>query len=131
MPLLNLEKDKKSFEFLSMTYKLDFYEQAYKEWKKLDKSIKEQFKQKLIERLKSPKVPSAKLRDSKDRYKIKLKGVGYRLVYEVNDNAVVVLVVAVGKRDKNDVYLRAALRFDSCFLSRCTAPELIRSGAFG
>jgi mRNA interferase RelE/StbE len=93
-----------------MTYKLDFYEQAYREWKKLDKNISEQFKQKLVERLKSPRVPSAKLRDSKDRYKIKLRVVGYRLVYEVNDNAVVVLVVAVGKRDKNDVYLRAALR---------------------
>ena len=62
--------------------------------------------------LKSPKVPSAKLRNSKDRYKIKLKGVGYRLVYQVNDNGVVVLGVAVGKRDKNDVYLKAALRFD-------------------
>jgi mRNA interferase RelE/StbE len=93
-----------------MTYKLDFYEQAYREWKKLDKNISEKFKQKLAERLKSPRVPSAKLRDSKDRYKIKLRGVGYRLVYEVNDIAVVVLVVAVGKRDKNDVYLRATLR---------------------
>ena len=94
-----------------MTYKLDFYEQAYREWNKLDKNVREQFKQKLVERLVSPRVPSAKFRDSKDRYKIKLKGVGYRLVYEVNDNAVVVLVVAVGKRDKNDVYLTAALRF--------------------
>ena len=93
-----------------MTYKLDCYEQAYREWKKLDINISEQFKQKLAERLKSPRVPSAKLRDSKDRYKIKLRGVGYRLVYEVNDIAVVVLVVAVGKRDKNDVYLRATLR---------------------
>ena len=96
-----------------MTYKLDFYEQAYREWKKLDKNIREQFKQKLVERLKSPRVPSAKLRDSKDRYKIKLKGLGYRLVYEVNDNTIVVLVVAVGKRDKNEVYLRAALRLIS------------------
>ncbi len=96
-----------------MTYKLDFYEEAYKEWKKLDKNIREQFKQKLVERLKLPRVPSAKLRDSKDRYKIKLKGVGYRLVYEVNDKTVVVLVVAVGKRDKNDVYLKAAFRFFS------------------
>lgn len=96
-----------------MSYKLDFYEQAYKEWKKLDKNIKEQFKQKLVERLKSPRVPAAKLRDSKDRYKIKLRGVGYRLVYEVHDTAVVVIVVAVGKRDKNDVYLKAAIRFIS------------------
>ena len=96
-----------------MTYKLDFYEQAYKEWNKLDKNVREQFKQKLVERLKSPRVPSAKLRDSKDRYKIKLKGLGYRLVYEVNDNTIVVLVVAVGKRDKNEAYLRAALRLIS------------------
>jgi mRNA interferase RelE/StbE len=96
-----------------MTYKLEFYEQAYKEWKKLDKNIKEQFKLKLVERLKFPRVPSAKLRDSNDRYKIKLRGLGYRLVYEVHDTAVVVLVVAVGKRDKSDVYLKAAVRFVS------------------
>ncbi len=75
--------------------------------------IEKNASQKLVERLKSPRVPSAKLRGSKDRYKIKLKGVGYRLVYEVNDNTVIVLFVAVGKRDKNDVYLRVALRFIS------------------
>lgn len=94
-----------------MTYNLAFYEQAYQEWKKLDKNIRDQLKQKLVERLKSPRVPSAKLRGSADRYKIKLKGVGYRLVYEVNEKTVTVLVVAVGKRNKNDVYLAAALRF--------------------
>jgi len=96
-----------------MTYNLAFYEQAYKEWKKLDKNIRDQLKQKLVERLKSPRVPSAKLRGSADRYKIKLKGVGYRLVYEVNEKTVTVLVVAVGKRNRNDVYLAAALRFVS------------------
>jgi mRNA interferase RelE/StbE len=93
-----------------MTYRLEFYEQAYKEWKKLDKNISEQFKQKLVERLKSPRVPSAKLRGSKDRYKVKLRGSGYRLVYEVVDATVVVLVVAVGKRDNSDVYEKAASR---------------------
>jgi mRNA interferase RelE/StbE len=111
--LPNLVRVKKLFGYLSMTYKLEFYEQAFKEWKKLDKNIKEQFKEKLIERLESPRVPAAKLRGSKDRYKIKLRGVGYRLVYEVHDASVVVLVVAVGKRDKNDVYLKAAIRFVS------------------
>ena len=93
-----------------MSYELEFYEQAYREWKKLDKGIRDQFRPKLIERLQSPRVPSARLRGSKDRYKIKLRGAGYRLVYEVDDNTVIVLVVAVGKRDKNDVYLKAALR---------------------
>lgn len=110
MQLLNHVKVKKQYVFLPMIYKLDFYEQAYKEWNKLDKNIREQFKLKLIERLNSPRVPSAKLRDSKDRYKIKLRGVGYRLVYEVNDKTVVVLVVAVGKRENSDVYLKAGHR---------------------
>lgn len=93
-----------------MTYKLDFYEEALKEWKKLDATVREQFKSKLAERLENPRLASAKLRDSKDRYKIKLRQVGYRLVYEVNDSTVVVLVVAVGKRDKSAVYLAATKR---------------------
>jgi len=93
-----------------MTYKLDFYEEALKEWKKLDATVREQFKTKLAERLESPRLASAKLHGSKDRYKIKLRQVGYRLVYEVNDSTVVVLVVAVGKRDKNAVYLAATKR---------------------
>jgi len=88
-----------------MSYKLDFYEEALKEWWKLDATVRAQFKTKLAERLENPRLASAKLRDSGDRYKIKLRQIGYRLVYEVNDNTVLVLVVAVGKRDKNAVYL--------------------------
>lgn len=64
-----------------MTFKLDFYDQALKEWNKLDGSVTDQFKQKLEERLETPHVISAKLRGSKDRYKTKLRGVGYRIVY--------------------------------------------------
>jgi len=93
-----------------MTYKLDFYDQALKEWKNLDGSVKQQFKQKLAERLETPHIPSAKLRDSIDLYKIRLRGVGYRLVYEVRDEIVTVLVVAVGKRDKSEVYVKAGQR---------------------
>ena len=96
-----------------MTYKLDFYDQALKEWKNLDGSVRLQFKQKLAERLEAPHIPSAKLRDSKNRYKIKLRGVGYRLVYEVNELIITVTVVAVGKRDQSEVYVKAAQRLIS------------------
>lgn len=96
-----------------MTYKLDFYDQALKEWNKLDGSVRDQFKQKLVEGLETPHVISAKLRGSKDRYKIKLRGVGYRMVYEVNDQIVTVIVVAIGKRDKSEVYVKAAQRLIS------------------
>jgi mRNA interferase RelE/StbE len=46
----------------------------------------------------------------KDRYKIKLRSVGYRLVYEVRDNMLMVIVVAVGKRERNAVYRVATKR---------------------
>ena len=93
-----------------MTYKLDFYEDAYKEWKKLDATIREQFKSKLIERLENPCVPSAKLRNSENRYKIKLRQVGYHLVYEVVNTTVTVTVIEIGKRDRDEVYKAAAKR---------------------
>ena len=93
-----------------MTYKLDFYEDAYKEWKKLDATVREQFKLKLIERLENPCVPSAKLRKSDNRYKIKLRQVGYRLVYEVVNKMITVTVIAIGERDRDEVYKAAAKR---------------------
>lgn len=65
---------------------------------------------KLTERLANPRVPSAKLAGHPDRYKIKLKSVGYRLVYEVRDGELIVVVVAVGKRERNAVYKAAAKR---------------------
>ncbi len=79
-----------------MTFELAFLEPALKEWKKLDRTVRDQFKAKLAERLEHPRIPSAKLHGHPDRYKIKLRGVGYRLVYEVRDAEVIVLVVAVG-----------------------------------
>ena len=43
-------------------------------------------------------------------YKIKLRSAGYRLVYRVDDEKVIVTVVAVGRRDRNLVYKLAAGR---------------------
>jgi mRNA interferase RelE/StbE len=52
----------------------------------------------------------AKLSGQKNRYKIKLRSIGYRLVYEVLDSRLIVTVVAVGKREHNAVYKSAAQR---------------------
>lgn len=93
-----------------MIYELKFLPVALKEWKKLSPNIQLQFKKKLVERLKSPRVPSCILRGFKDYFKIKLKTVGYRLVYKVVDKQVCVIVIAVGKRDKNFVYENAHQR---------------------
>ena len=93
-----------------MNFELAFLEEALAEWHKLDGTIRTQLKKKLIARLQSPRVPSAKLSGHPDRYKIKLRTVGYRLVYEVRDQQVLVIVIAVGKRDRNAVYRAAQLR---------------------
>jgi mRNA interferase RelE/StbE len=90
-----------------MSYSLEFVESALKEWRKLAPGIREQFKDKLRERLLQPRVPAAKLGGLPDCYKIKLRTAGYRLVYQVSDKRVVVTVIAVGKRDKGLVYLAA------------------------
>jgi mRNA interferase RelE/StbE len=93
-----------------MSYELRFHPDALDEWRKLDSTVREQLKKKLAERLQEPHVPAARLSGRKDRYKIKLKSLGYRLAYEVRGAEVVVLVVAVGKRERNAVYRRAADR---------------------
>ncbi|PWB40167.1 MAG: type II toxin-antitoxin system mRNA interferase toxin, RelE/StbE family [Rhodocyclales bacterium] len=93
-----------------MSYSLAFRESALKEWKKLDPPIREQFKKKLAERLERPRVESARLSGMPDCYKIKLKSAGYRLVYQVEDRTVTVVVVAVGRREKNFVYKIAVKR---------------------
>ncbi|VWC25009.1 addiction module antitoxin [Burkholderia lata] len=76
----------------------------------LDRTVRDQFKSRLAERLENPRIPSAKLHGHPDRYKIKLRSVGYRLVYEVRDSEVLVLVAAVGRRERDAVYLAAIKR---------------------
>ncbi len=93
-----------------MTYKLKFLPSAMKEWDKLDNSIKVEFKNKLKKCLVNPQIPANKLRDFDAAYKIKLRSAGYRLVYEVDDLEISVLVIAVGKRENNRVYTSARNR---------------------
>lgn len=93
-----------------MTYKLKFIPTALKEWKKLDPYLQSQFKKKLKERLDEPHVRSCRLSGFENHYKIKLRASGYRLVYEVMDEEICVLVIAVGKRERNLVYKKARKR---------------------
>ncbi len=91
-------------------YRLKFLPSALREWKKLPIPIKEQLRRKLKERLENPRTPANKLYGFSDVYKIKLRSSGYRLVYEVNDSEVTVLVIAVGKREKGKVYSKSKSR---------------------
>jgi mRNA interferase RelE/StbE len=95
---------------MSSSYTLKFIPTALKEWEKVDRPVQLQFKKKLAERLENPHVPASQLYGFPNHYKIKLRATGYRLVYEVQDKQVCVLVIAVGKRDKLDVYRKARKR---------------------
>jgi mRNA interferase RelE/StbE len=93
------------------SFSLEFHVTALKEWQKLDNSVKDQFKKHLEKRLSNPRVPSAKLHGDLDNfYKIKLQTLGYRLVYEVIDHKLVILVIAIGKRNREEVYKKASAR---------------------
>ncbi|PCN59878.1 type II toxin-antitoxin system RelE/ParE family toxin [Acinetobacter sp. NEB 394] len=66
--------------------------------------FKQPLKKKLIKVLENPRIPKNKLSGHPNRYKIKIRSISYRLVYEVIDDEVVVLVIAVGRRENNAVY---------------------------
>jgi len=87
-----------------MIYKLKFLPSALKEWKKLAPPIQKQFKKKLKERLGQPHNLASRLGGYKNIYKIKLRSVGYRLVYKVIDNEISIYVIAIGKRERGIVY---------------------------
>lgn len=93
-----------------MAYTLKFLPEALAEWQSLDGSVKETLRKQLKKRLTQPHVPGAELRgELRGCYKIKLLKQGYRLVYSVEDETLVVLVVAIDKREDLAAY-RAALK---------------------
>lgn len=82
-----------------MSYKLKFFPSALKEWAKLAPEIKKQFKSHLSRRLENPHIDSARIRGYKHHYKIKLRAAGYRLVFEVEEKAITVYAICIGRKD--------------------------------
>lgn len=92
-------------------YELHFIPASFAEWEALDGSIKKPLKHLLMKRLSEPHVPGGALTGRLNGcYKIKLQKQGYRLVYQVKDNVLIVLVLAVDKREDDEVYLSAEKR---------------------
>lgn len=92
-------------------YRLKFLPAALKEWSALDGSVKEVLRKALKKRLEQPHLPGSELHgDLQGCYKIKLRQQGYRLVYNVEDDVLVVLVLAVDKREDMVTYRSALAR---------------------
>ncbi|MDY6455996.1 type II toxin-antitoxin system RelE family toxin [Acinetobacter faecalis] len=96
-----------------MTYKLLRHKEFTAEWEKLPSVIREHFKKKLAKIIKQLHVPKSLLRGNlAGCYKIKLLKAGFRLVYQVRDDQVIILLVTVGKREDNVVYVEAKKRIE-------------------
>lgn len=93
---------------LTPIYKVIFVARAQKAFDRLDPSLQRQLARKLAERRINPRVPADKLRKMPDCYKIKLRASGIRLVYQVRDFALILLVIGVGKREGEEAYGLAA-----------------------
>ena len=92
-------------------YELKFDEEALREWKRLDGSIRSEFLPSLERRLENPIIESARLSgELAGCFKIKSKKTGYRLIYTVRDKVLIVTVIAIGKRDNLSAYLKAKKR---------------------
>ena len=73
-------------------------------------TVRQQLKKKLATILVNPRIEANRLHALPDCYKIKLRSNGYRLVYQVIDQEVMVFVVTVDKRERELVYRKAAER---------------------
>ena len=96
---------------MSSKYRLKFLPEALDEWNALDGSVKTVLRKLLAKRLEQPHVPGSELHgDLRDCYKIKLLKQGYRLVYQVENDVLVVLVLAIDKREDLAAYRSAIER---------------------
>ena len=95
-------------------YRLQFVPSAWAEWQSLDGSVKETLRKLLKKRLNNPHVPGSELHGPlAGHYKIKLRKQGYRLVYGVQDDILLVMVMAVDKREDSAVYRAAVARLSN------------------
>lgn len=108
-----------------ISYRVMLTKESLKEWGKLDHSIKSLFERKLKSIIHNPVIPKNKLHGNLSAcYKIKLNRIGYRLVYEVRHQTVVLIVWAIDKRDKSKAYESASNRLRSIALEECTEIKL-------
>lgn len=106
-------------------YKVLLTRESLKEWNKIDHSIQRLFQRKLSSVVLNPIIVNNRLRGKLSNcYKIKLKRAGYRLIYEVRCQTVVLLVWAIDKREDDKVYDSAISRIRDIAIADCTEMSL-------
>lgn len=82
------------------SYRLEFTTGADRQFRNLSKDIQERLTPHLDALIRNPRPPGIKKLKGKDAYRIRVGD--YRVIYEIHDKVLVVLVVSVGHR--RDVY---------------------------
>ena len=103
-------------------YRLFFLPDALEEWRDLDGSIQQNLKKLLAKRLDNPHVPGGELHGALC-YKINKQGV--RLVYDVEDDKLIVMVLSVDRREDSAAYKSAVARLSAAAtaLSKSESPK--------
>lgn len=96
---------------MSSSYTVAFRPRAAKAFLRLDASTQRQLTRKLDQRCTNPEVPADRVREIPNGYKIKLRASGVRLVYLVRNRQLVILVLAIGRREREEAYREALAEY--------------------
>lgn len=84
-----------------MTYQIEISNKAAKQLKKLSTDIRDRINEKILELAENPRPSGVvKLENTENQYRIRVGN--YRILYEIQDDVLIVKVVRVGHR--KDVY---------------------------
>ena len=88
-----------------IVYKILVHEDFTKELDALAHAVKLRLKKKLEKVVQNPHIPKNRLSgELHNCYKIKLRADGVRLIYQVNDDEIYILLLTLGKRADGAVY---------------------------
>lgn len=89
-------------------YEVVFTDAAAKQWKMLDGIVKKLIAQALKRRQLNPFVPGSELHgELSGCYKIKFRAAGIRLVYRVDGERLLIIVLSVGARERGQAHIEA------------------------
>ncbi len=93
------------------SFKVAFRPRAAKSFRKLATAEQRQIAKKLKERCLTPRVLADQVREIPSGYRLKLRAAGIRLIYLVRDQELVILVLAIGRREREEAYKDAILEY--------------------
>ncbi len=81
-------------------YKIEFLEEAYKEFKKLDRPVQEIIKNKLDILAQNPETLKNNIKQLKGKYSglFRLRVGNYRIIYKMDNKKLLIVIVRIGHR---------------------------------